>query len=376
MAWTCASAQTGTRTSTKTAPEGSGDNLPHTIIVVGKVAMADGSALPAQATIVSICGNNTRREAVTRPDGSFSFVLGDHTSSVVQDASNGDRGDSIYPGRNSSMTNNPGAAPAQYDTRTLADCQLLADLQGYESSHAGFPGMPSGTINVGVLLLRSHGAKADAVVSVTSLQAPSNAHKEFEKGKAQLDKGNLDDAEASLRKAVDEYPHYAEAWFWLGNAQAAKKDAAGALSSYERAQKADASYPPPYLPLARAAAQAHQWQDALSLSDRLIGLDAARYPMAYYYNAMANYNLNHLPEAEASALKAESLDKTHGEPRIEVLLGMIYTARQNYNAAAQHYKSYLQIVPDGPLSAQVKSDLAKCEEMAKANGGQDSVPKP
>ena len=98
--------------------------------------------------------------------------------------------------------------------------------------------------------------------------------------------------------------------------------------------------------------------------------------MAYYYNAVANYNLDHLQAAEENALKAERLDKAHGEPRVEILLGLIYTAKQNYPAAAQHYQTYLQIAPNGPLTTQVKSDLAKCEEMAKVNGTQGSAPKP
>jgi len=380
LLWTGAIAQTrpGTGVTPGAAPPpGSGDNLPRTIIFVGKVAMADGSSLPGQAAIVSTCGSNTRREAVTRPDGSFSFVLGDRSSSVMQDASNTDRSTDIYPGSNSTMTSNsPGAAPVPFDTRTLADCDLTADLHGYSSSHVGFPAMPSGTVNLGTLVLTGHGTRSDAVVSVTSLQAPGNAHKEFEKGQSQLDKGKLADAEASFRKAVGEYPQYAEAWYLLGNVQTMKKDSAAAHASYEAAQQADPSFPPPYLPLAHEAAQAHRWQDALALSNRLISLDPARFPMAYYYNAVANFNLGHLQEAESSALKAESLDPGHAEPRIQILLGMIYTARHNYSAAAQHYRTYLQIVPNGPLTAQVKSDLAKCDDLAKATGAPDSTPKP
>jgi tetratricopeptide (TPR) repeat protein len=273
------------------------------------------------------------------------------------------------------MTSNvPTSGSSQFDTRSLKNCELTADLHGYESSHLEFPGMPTGTVDMGTLVLRSRGPKGDAVVSVTSLQAPSDARKEFEKGKSQLEKGKPDDAEASLRKAVAAYPQYAEAWYLLGKLQATKKDSAGARASYEAAQKADPAYPPPYVPLVQAAAQGHQWQDVLSLSNRLIALDSARYPMAYYYNAMANYNLDQLQAAEENALKAESLDKAHGEPRIQILLGLIYTAKQNYAVAAQHYQAYLQLVPDGPLTSQVKSDLAKCEEMAKVNEGSTTKP--
>jgi len=381
LVWSGASAQTGGRTASRPASAptsvGSGDQLPHTIFVRGKVVTSDGSALPSPATIVSVCGGNTRREAITHSDGTFSFLLGDRTSSVMQDASNTDRSVDVFSGTNSSLTSNaPGSAPSQFDTRTLRNCELSADLHGYQSSHLEFPGMPTGTVDIGVLVLRSLTAKADAVVSVTSLQAPSDARKQFEKGKAQLDKGKLDEAEASLRKAVDQYPQYAEAWYALAKVQTFKKDPAGAHASFEAAMKADSSYPPPYLHLAQAAAQAHQWQDALSLTDRLIALDATRYPMAHYYNAVANYNLNHLPAAEVSALRAEGLDTAHAEPRIEILLGMIYTAKQNYSAAAEHYRTYVQLVPDGPLTGRVKTDLAKCEEMAKANGTQENASKP
>lgn len=380
LAWSGASAQTSTRSTGRTpgpASTGTGDNLPHTIFVVGKVAMSDGSAVPSQVAIVSVCGANTRREAITRPDGSFSFMLGDRNSSVMQDASNTDRPVDIFSGSNTSMTSNsPGSASTQFDTRSLQNCELRADLQGYQSSHVEFPGMPTGTVNVGLLTLRSRSSKGDAVVSVTSLQAPPSARKEFDKAKAQLDKGKFDEAEGSLRKAVDEYPQYAEAWFMLAKLQAQKKDLAGAHASYEAAIKVDPSYPPPYLPLAQAAAQAHQWQDALSLTDRLLGLDASRYPLAYYYNAVANYNLDRLPAAEVSALKAEGLDKAQIEPRIEILLAMIYTAKQNYSVAAEHYRTYLRIVPDGPLTAQVKSDLAKCEEMGKVKSAPEGSSKP
>jgi tetratricopeptide (TPR) repeat protein len=378
VSWSLSSAQSGARSAGRTATvPGSGDNLPRTTFIVGKVVMSDGSAPPGAVAIVSVCGTNTRREAMAHPDGSFSFMLGDRTSSIVQDASNSDRPTDIFSGTNTSMTSNtPGSAPTQFDNRSLQTCELRAELQGYQSSHLEFPSMPSGTTNIGVLVLRGHGTKSDAAVSVTSLKAPSEARKNFEKAKAQLEKGKLDEAEGSLRKAVDDYPQYAEAWYMLGKLQTQKKDGAGAHASYEAAIKADPSYPPPYLYLAQAAAQAHQWQDALSLTDRLLALDASRYLMAYYYNGVANYNLDHLPAAEVSALKAEGLDKTHSEPRIEILLAMIYTAKQNYSAAAEHYKTYLQIVPDGPLTAQVKSDLAKCEEMAKVNGPQQEASKP
>src|SRR5215471_2899855 len=107
LAWSGASAQTGGRTAGRPAsPPGSGDALPHTIFVRGRVVVSDGSAPPSPAAIVSVCGGNSRRVAITHADGTFSFLLGDQTSSVIQEASNTDQPDDIFSGKSSSMTGN------------------------------------------------------------------------------------------------------------------------------------------------------------------------------------------------------------------------------------------------------------------------------
>ena len=84
---------------------------------------------------------------------------------------------------------------------------------------------------------------------------------------------------------------------------------------------------------------------------------------------LAELNLKHLDKAETNALRAEAMDKQqHSEPRIELLLASIYTAKGTYASAAEHYRAYLKLVPDGPLTDRVKTDLAKTEELAKTQG--------
>jgi hypothetical protein len=36
--------------------------------------------------------------------------------------------------------------------------------------------------------------------------------------------------------------------------------------------------------------------------------------------------------------------------------------------AADHYRAYLKLVPNGPLNQRVKADLAKTEQLAKSQG--------
>ena len=53
-------------------------------------------------------------------------------------------------------------------------------------------------------------------VSATTLAAPKNAKKAFQKGLELVKKKKLDEAQASFQQAVQTYPKYAGAWFEFG----------------------------------------------------------------------------------------------------------------------------------------------------------------
>jgi tetratricopeptide (TPR) repeat protein len=211
------------------------------------------------------------------------------------------------------------------------------------------------------------------MVSVASLQVPTKARREYEKGSELLEKGNLTEAEKSLRKAIDQYPKFAEAWLRLGDLEQRRKNIEGAMSDYQEAINADPNFPIPYLRMAFLSAVTSNWEQTRKLSERLISLDPVNFPLAYYYDAVAEFNLQHLAPAETNALRAENLDKLHLEPRVELLLASIYNAKGDHASAVEHYRSYLKLVPNGPLNERVKADLAKTEEMAKSQG---AVPPP
>ncbi len=220
--------------------------------------------------------------------------------------------------------------------------------------------------NVGVIVLHSRGKKAEGMVSVAGLQVPAKARREYEKGSESLEKGNLADAEKSLRKAIEEYPKFAEAWLRLGDLEQRRKNMEGAMTDFQEAINADPNFALPYLRMAFLSALTSNWEQTRKLTERLLALDPVNFPLGYYYNAVAEFNLNHLPQAETNALRAESLDKLHSEPRVELLLASIYTAKGELSAAADHYRAYLKLVPDGPLNERVKADLAKTEDLAKS----------
>jgi tetratricopeptide (TPR) repeat protein len=329
----------------------------------GKVVMDTGIAPPTPVAVLRVCNGLSRRETFTSADGAFSFIVGDKINEVMADASDDSRGFGADSQYSRSMV--PGMGQTNNPQSPLADCELRADLSGYTSSSVRLdPSMNNS--NVGVIVLHSRTKKADGMVTVASLAVPAKARKDYERGSELLEKGNLPEAEKSLRKAIDQYPKFAEAWTRLGDLEQRRKDRDAAIKDYQEAINADPNLPIPYLRMALLEAVAGDYEQTRKLTEKLISLDPSDFPLAYYYNAVAEFNLKHLEKAESSALRAENMDKQHAEPRVELLLASIYIAKGSYSSATDHYRAYLKLVPDGPLTERVKTDLAKTEELAKS----------
>lgn len=328
----------------------------------GKVLLDSGTAPPNPVVILRVCNGIGRKETLTGADGSFSFMVGDKLREVTPDATDDTRtlaaDNQLSSGR---VSANSAAIPPNY----FADCELRAELAGYDSSSIRLDSTMNNS-TVGTIVLHSRTKTSDRMVTVASLQVPVKARKQFEKGSEQLEKGNLADAEQSLRQAIEQYPKFAEAWTRLGDLEQQRNSPDDARKDYQQAINADPNLPLPYLRLAILDANVQDWDNVRKLTDKVISLDPAGSPMAYYYNAVAEFYLDHLAKAESNALRAESMDKQHDEPRIELLLASICMAKDSYSAAADHYRAFLRLIPDGPMSQSVKIELAKIEQLAKS----------
>lgn len=324
--------------------------------------MDTGMAPPSSVPILRVCNGVIRREAFTSSDGSFSFTVGDRTSDMLADASEDSRDVSSMSqtAMNSTMLANQTNMQSP-----IADCELRAELSGYASSAIRLdPTMANS--NVGIIMLHSRTKKSDGMVSVASLEVPAKARREYEKGSELLEKGDFPEADKYLQKAIELYPKFAEAWLRMGDLEQRRQNPGKAIEDYQQSISADPNFPLPYLRMAYISAVTRDWEQTRKLTERLITLDPVNFPLAYYYNAAAELNLRHIEKAETNALRAESMDKQHAEPTVELLLAAIYKAKAAYSTAADHYRQYLKLVPDGPLSQRAKMDLAHTEEMAKA----------
>jgi len=202
---------------------------------------------------------------------------------------------------------------------------------------------------------------------VTSALAPKKAQKDYEKGMQLASKGKFDEAEEHFANAVDLYPKYAIAWYALGQLQARNNKGDEARKSFENAISADKNYVNPYNQLALLSAQGSKWEDAASYSSQVISLNPVEFPTAYWYNALANYNLKKGDLAEKSARELVKLDTAHKYPEAESLLAQLSLDQGKYPEAAAHLRTYLALAPNAKNADALKQMLLKIDQ---ASAGQ------
>ena len=229
--------------------------------------------------------------------------------------------------------------PATPDDRVVVDKGDAQRQTGEKTicSIQPFPGMPD-------------------TASVASLQVPSKAQKEYEDACVALKNQKLPEAEQHLRKATEIYPKYVAGWVMLGQTLETRQQAAEARDACSRAATADPGYLPAYLCLAEIAGRKQEWNEVLNLTSRALEIDAVNDAYAYFFSAIAYFNLSQLSEAEASALKAESIDLEHHEPLLQLLLAQIYQAKNDSADAATHLREYQKLAPDAEYSDSLKND--------------------
>jgi len=233
---------------------------------------------------------------------------------------------------------------------------------------------------VGTIVLHRLADVEGSVISVTSLQAPPDARKAYNKGYQALQKEKLAEASKHFQTAVDLYPKYAAAWYELGRIQEHNHDLEQARQSYTRSVAADAKFLSPNLQLAQLAANAQNWKELVDITDRLIKLDPVDYPVAYYHNAVANLNLARIDAAEKSAREGARLDKPHQYPKLEEVLAMALARKKAYADAGEHMRAYLLLAPGADDVLRAKAQLAEIERLsgkqADAHTGLTAAPPP
>jgi tetratricopeptide (TPR) repeat protein len=339
------------------------------IYLTGKVVLDDGTPPPEPLTIERVCNGAPRAQAYTDQKGRFSFQIG-QTGGVMQDAS---EDGSNYPttSRQTAAGLPTVASPsAQSATASmwLENCDLRAVLAGFRSDNVPLVGRRlMDDPDVGTIVLHRLANVEGTAVSITSLQAPKDARRAYDRGSLDLRKNKLADAAKQFQKAVDIYPKYAAAWYELGRIQQQDGDTAKARQSFGNSLAADPKFISPYPPLIELTSSAENWAELADLSSQLIKLDPVDYPAAFLYHASACLHLGQIETAETSARAGEKLDSQHRYPKIEQVLAMVLARKKDYAGAVEHLRSYLLLAPDAEDAKRMKIKLAELERLSGAN---------
>jgi tetratricopeptide (TPR) repeat protein len=336
----------------------------------GRVATSDGTPVPHDVMVERVCNNRVRQQLYASPHGDFSMQLGSRADSFL-DASGDAPSQSGLPAKNSDMG---------ISRRDLTNCELRASAPGFHSAVISLLGLDEfgSSIDVGVIVVQRAIKIEGVTLSAIPYKAPKDARKAYEKGLQAEKNGKLVDAHKYFETAVKIYPSFAFAWFQLGTVLQTENQNDAARKAYTQATAIDARFLPPYLLLASMAYETGNWLEVLTLTGHILDLDPVNHaaatgyvldldPMnyvgAYFYNAMANYKLDRIEDAEKSGLKAEHLDLYTRFPQVHLLLAEIFARKNNYAMAVMETQIFLELAPHAKDADRVREQLVKWEKL-------------
>lgn len=330
------------------------------IFLSGKVMMEDGGPPQEPATIERICmGRGTPvQEAYTDSKGRFSFQVGARMG-MMQDASIGnmDEGFGSQPGRG--QMGGMGGNMPRVSERDLQMCELRASLPGFRSTVVNLAGRRSlDNPDVGTIILRRLADVSGFTTSATTMMAPKDAKKAFEKAKNALKKNKTQEARKELETAVSLHPKFAEAHYELAQLQLMAKNNEAARAGYEKAIESDPKFISPYLGIASLEAQQQKWDAVKAMTEKVLQMNRYDFPAAYFYGAVASYNLRDPEAAEKLCRGGIEIDQYHRIPKMSHLLGILLAEKQDYKGASENLQSYLKFAPRAGDVENVKKQLA------------------
>ena len=343
----------------------------------GRVATDDGTPVPNNVMVERVCNNRVRQQVYASLRGDFNMQLGSRTDSFV------DASADLAPQYGTAAKD----SAMGISRRELTNCELRASASGFHSRVISLVDLDFGSnIDVGVIVVQRGTKIEGTTVSAIPYKAPKDARKAYEKGLQAEKNGKLADAHKYFETAVKLYPNSANTWFQLGAVLQKENDKDAARKAYTQATTIDGKFLPPYLSLAAMSFETGNWAEVLDLtrhildldplnhvSGYILDLDPVNYADAYFYNAMANYKLNKIEDAEKSGLKAEQVDLRTHFPQLHLLLAELFSRKGNYAMAIAQVQTYLELVPHAEDADRVREQLAKLE---KLNGSASTTEKP
>ena len=198
------------------------------------------------------------------------------------------------------------------------------------------------------------------VVSVHQASVPGNASAKYADAQRRLAGRDPEGAIHSLEEAVAIAPQFSAAWNALGVIAFQTGDFGRAETLFRTSLAADPGAFEPLVNLGGVLLKkgsASAAKDALPFNQRAVR-DRPEDALANAQLGMNYFKLDEFDQAEQYLLAAKRLDPAHfSQPQL--FLADIYARRGNRSAAIQELEDLLAIRPDGPLSANIRGNIAQ-----------------
>lgn len=200
---------------------------------------------------------------------------------------------------------------------------------------------------------------ADGFVNARIAAIPPEAKKEFDAGQKAINDNDFAGAIPYLKKAIETYPKYAEAYQLLGVAQLQTEQGAQAEASLVKAIEIEDRMPRAQYLLGVLYAMTGRASLAERPLSRFAELDPKN-PDAHFELAKASFALNKFSAAETYARK--SIELKEADAGVHVVLGYALLRQKKASDAKQAFERFLALVPGGPMATDVRNTIAQIDQ--------------
>jgi tetratricopeptide (TPR) repeat protein len=193
--------------------------------------------------------------------------------------------------------------------------------------------------DAGRLDMVPYGDISGTTVSLTSLAAPKEAKKAFEKAVKKFVSRDYDEAVEQLDQALELHPEYAAAWTLLGQVRMAQRLRPAAEAAFRKAIEADPNYVPPYSPLAQLLLVQRDMEALSEISAK--GLELNPYDADLKYaRAVSAFRLKDYENAAFYAQRLVETDDGVFFPDALFILAGAVKAQGDYERASRLFGEY------------------------------------
>ena len=208
------------------------------------------------------------------------------------------------------------------------------------------------------------GGPDEAIAVPLDPNAPDDARKDFESGRALLSSGkDLDKSVELFKKAIARYPEYSEAYLLMGAAYSSQGKWDEAEKAFRKTIDLKKNVPGAYVALGSIENEKREYGEAEKYLLQAVELSPTS-PDAHFELGRTYWGLHRWDVADQQVAKANQLRPDNAGQH--VLLGNIKLRERDAVGALAEFKQAVQLDPKGPMAAPTQQMIDKIEAALQA----------